>query len=49
MLTWIIFGAGLPPLRVRAESFDKALERARRENADYCGGYVADDEQEDLK
>lgn len=44
MLTWIIFGPGLPTLKVRAESFDKALERARRESTDYCGGYVADDE-----
>ncbi len=44
MLTWIIVGAGLPDLKVRAEGFGEALKKAKRVDAGYCGGYVADDE-----
>ena len=44
MLTWIIMGAGLPALKIRARSFDEALAKARLQDAGYCGGYVADDD-----
>ena len=44
MLTWVVVGAGLPDLRIRARSFDEALSRARLRDSGYCGGYVADDE-----
>ena len=44
MLTWVIMGAGVPNLKVRARSFDEALAKARLRDSQYCGGYVADDE-----
>ena len=44
MLTWVIFFAGLPNLRIRSRSFDEALAKARLRDSGYCGGYVADDE-----
>ena len=44
MLTWVIVGPGVPDLKIRARSFDEALEKARLQDSRYCGGYVADDE-----
>lgn len=44
MLTWVIVGPGVPDLKIRARSFDEALEGARLRDSRYCGGYVADDE-----
>lgn len=44
MLTWEIIGPNLPPLRIRANSFDEALKKARLRDKGYCGGWVADDE-----
>lgn len=44
MLTWEIIGANLPPLRIRARSFDEALAKARLRNRAYCGGYVVDED-----
>lgn len=44
MLTWVIVGPGVPDLKIRARSFDEALEMARLRDSRYCGGYVADDE-----
>lgn len=46
MLTWVIVGGGLPPIRVRARSFDEALKKARLRDPNYCGGYVVDDDEE---
>ena len=43
-MVWIIFGGGLPALRVTAGSFDLALQRARYIDPGYCGGYLAEDE-----
>lgn len=43
-MVWIIFGAGLPALRITAGSFDLALQRARYIDPRYCGGYVIEDE-----
>lgn len=43
MLTWIIGGAGLPDLRIRARSFDEALKKARLRNPNYNSGYVSED------
>ena len=40
---WVIIGAGLPDLRIYADTFDKALEKARRRSEGYCGGYVWED------
>ena len=44
MLTWVIMGARVPNLKVRARSFDEALAKARLRDSRYCGGYVADDD-----
>ena len=44
MLTWVLMGAGVPNLKVRARSFDEALAKARLRDSRYCGGYVADDD-----
>ena len=44
MLTWVIMGAGVPNLKVRARSFDEALAKARLRDTRYCGGYVAYDD-----
>ena len=44
MLTWVIMGAGVPNLKVRARSFDEALAKARLRDSRYCGGYEADDD-----
>ena len=38
------YRAGVPDLKIRARSFDEALEKARLRDSQYCGGYVADDE-----
>lgn len=46
MLTWEIVGGNLPPIRVRAMSFDEALKRARCIDPRYCGGYVIDDDDQ---
>lgn len=43
MLTWEIIGPNLPALRIRARSFDEALEKARLRDKNYCGGYVVED------
>lgn len=45
MLTWIIIGPNLPELKIRANSFDEALKKARLRNPNYCGGYVSEDEE----
>ncbi len=45
MLTWIISGRGLPDLKIQAESFDEALEEARRVDANYCSGHVVNDKE----
>ena len=39
-MTWIITGPNLPDLRIRADSFDEAMAKARLRNQNYCGGYV---------
>jgi hypothetical protein len=39
-MTWIIVGPNLPDLRIRADSFDEAIEMARVLDEEYCGGYV---------
>lgn len=39
-MTWIIVGPNLPDLRIRADSFDEAIEMARVLDKNYCGGYV---------
>jgi hypothetical protein len=43
-MKWIIVGPNLPELKIRAESFDDAVKKARMFNENYCGGFVADDE-----
>ena len=40
-MVWIIFGGGLPALRVTAGSFDLALQGARYIDPGYSGGYLA--------
>ena len=47
MLTWLIDGPDLPSIRVKAESFDEALEEARLYNPMYCGGRVVDEKMEE--
>lgn len=42
-MVWVIICAGLPNLRILADSFDDALRRARMVDDRYCGGYVEDD------
>lgn len=46
-MIWIILGINLPKLKIRAESFDEALTKARMVNTNYCAGYVfkEDDDQ----
>ena len=39
---WKITGAGLPALRIEAESFDDAIEEARKIDQRYCGGQIID-------
>lgn len=41
-MIWEIFGAGLPPIRIHADSFDEAIRKARLCDRRYCGGYVAE-------
>lgn len=43
-MIWAISGPNLPTLKIRADSFDEALAKARMMDKNYCGGYVADDE-----
>ena len=42
-MIWEVIGPGLPPLRIRAESFGQALRRARLRDPGYCAGYVVED------
>lgn len=45
MATWIIEGPGsLPPLYIRARTFDEALAKARLRDPDYCSGRVVNDD-----
>lgn len=39
-MIWIIVGLNLPDLRIRADSFDEAIEMAWVLTEEYCGGYV---------
>lgn len=43
-MKWIIYGAELEPIKVKADSFGEAIKKARRIDKRYCGGYVEDDE-----
>lgn len=43
-MKWVIYGAGLEPIKVRAKSFGEALKKARLRDERYCGGYVDDEE-----
>ena len=40
MMIWIIKGKDLPTLEIIADSFDKALEIARKDNKNYVYGQV---------
>lgn len=44
MMTWVICGAGLEPIMVKADSFDEAIRKARLRDKRYCGGYVEDED-----
>ena len=39
-MVWIIKGKDLPTLEIIADSFDKALEIARKDNKNYVSGQV---------
>ena len=39
-MIWIIKGKDLPTLEIIADSFDEALEIARKENKNYVSGQV---------
>lgn len=43
MATWEIVGGDLPPVRVRARTFDEALAKARLRNPGYCAGWVVEE------
>ena len=47
MLTWEMFGGKLPPIKVRANSFDEALKKARLRDPKYCAGHVVDDDDDE--
>ena len=42
MATWEIVGGDLPPVRVRARTFDEALAKARLRDPGYCAGWVVE-------
>jgi hypothetical protein len=44
MATWKIVGGDLPPVRVRARTFDEALAKARLRNHGYCAGWVVEED-----
>ena len=48
MATWEIAGADLPPVRVRARSFDEALAEARKLDNRYCTGQIVEEEKNDV-
>ncbi len=43
MATWEIVGGDLPPVRVRARTFDEALAKARLRDPGYCAGWVVEE------
>lgn len=43
MATWEIVGGDLPPVRVRARTFDEALAKARLRDPGYCAGWVIEE------
>ena len=44
MATWEIVGGDLPPVRVRARTFDEALAKARLRNHVDCAGWVVEED-----
>ena len=38
--TWLVWGIGLKILEIKADSFDKAIEEARKINKNYCIGQL---------
>ena len=44
MAIWEIVGGDLPPIRVRARSFDEALAKARLRNSGNCAGWVVEED-----
>ena len=48
MATWEIVGGDLPPVRVRARTFDEALAKARLRNPGSCAGWVVEEEKNDV-
>ena len=40
MKIWYIWGIGLERLEIKADSFDKAIEEARKINKNYCAGQL---------
>lgn len=44
MAIWEIVGGDLPPIRVRARSFDEALAKARLRKSGYCAGWVVEED-----
>ena len=40
VMIWIIKGKDLPTLEIDADSFDEALEIARKDNQNYISGQV---------
>lgn len=41
-MIWLICGPNLPDLKIRADSFDEALKKARLRSKEYCCGYVVE-------
>ena len=42
---WIISGIGLPEMFIQAQSFDEALNTARKVNPNYSSGYVYEEQE----
>ena len=40
MKTWVIWGIGLEPLEIKANSFDEAIKEARKINKNYNAGQL---------
>lgn len=45
-MVWIMSGLNLPEAAVKADSFDEAIEKARKIAKEYCGGHVENEEAE---
>lgn len=44
MFTWKMLGGGVPPIEIRAATWEEALAKARQRSPSYCAGYIVEED-----